>query len=96
MVIHHLQKTTNKSALEEKFSRTNKEKNSEWGSHAAKQMCDETRDLRTPIKSDEGGYLKLGDLYDRTPQDRVSKVMLEEKVFETWYHGRTVLLGDGM
>lgn len=59
-------------------------------------MCDETRDLRTPIKSEDGAYLKLGDLYDRTPQDRVSKVMLEEKVFETWYHGRTVLLGDGM
>lgn len=74
----------------------NKEKNSEWGSHAAKHMCDETRELRTPIKSDEDGYLSLGDLYDRTPQDRVSKVMLEEKVFETWYYGRTVLLGDGI
>ncbi|KAG0279070.1 hypothetical protein BGZ95_002376 [Linnemannia exigua] len=68
--------------------------NPEWGPNAAKQMCDETRDFRTPIK---GGdiYLSLGDLYDRTPQDRISKVMLEEKVFETWYHGRTVLIGDG-
>ncbi|KAF9152046.1 hypothetical protein BG015_005872 [Linnemannia schmuckeri] len=96
MVIRHLSKFTNKTALEEKFARINmnKEKNSEWGSHAAKQMCDETRDLRTPIRSDENGYLTLGDLYDRTPQDRVSKVMLEEKVFETWYYGRTVLLGD--
>ncbi|KAG9071511.1 hypothetical protein KI688_005723 [Linnemannia hyalina] len=96
MVIRHLSKFTNKTALEEKFSRINmnKEKNSEWGSHAAKQMCDETRDFRTPVKSDEDGFLSLGDLYDRTPQDRVSKVMLEEKVFETWFYGRTVLMGD--
>lgn len=68
--------------------------NSEWGPHAAKQMCDETRDLKTPIR-DGDGFLTLGDLYDRTPQDLISKVMLEEKVFETWYHGRTVLIGDG-
>lgn len=25
----------------------------------------------------------------------MSKVMLEETVFDTWYGGRTVLLGDG-
>ncbi|KAG0379262.1 hypothetical protein BGX24_001085 [Mortierella sp. AD032] len=67
--------------------------NPEWGPNAAKQMCDETRDFRTPIKGSDA-YLTLGDLYDRTPQDRISKVMLEEKVFETWYHGRTVLIGD--
>jgi hypothetical protein len=38
----------------------------------------------------------MGYLYDRTPQDRISKVMLEEKIFKTWHHGRTVLLGDGI
>ncbi|KAG0010495.1 hypothetical protein BGZ80_001438 [Entomortierella chlamydospora] len=36
----------------------------------------------------------LADLIDKTPVDRISKVLLEEKFFETWYHGRTVLLGD--
>lgn len=69
--------------------------NSEWGPHAAKQMCDETRHLQTPVKVGDK-YMTLGDFYDRTPQELISKVMLEEKVFETWYHGRTVLLGDGM
>lgn len=69
--------------------------NSEWGHHAAKQMCDETRHLQTPVKVGDK-YMTLGDFYDRTPQELISKVMLEEKVFETWYHGRTVLLGDGM
>ncbi|KAG9071559.1 hypothetical protein KI688_005771 [Linnemannia hyalina] len=27
-------------------------------------------------------------------QELISKVMLEEKVFETWHHGRAVLIGD--
>ncbi|KAF9138597.1 hypothetical protein BG015_002325 [Linnemannia schmuckeri] len=57
-------------------------------------MCDETRHLQTSVKVGDK-YLTVGDFYDRTPQELVSKVMLEEKVFETWYHGRTVLLGDG-
>lgn len=39
--------------------------------------------------------MALGDLMDLTPKELMSKVMLEEKVFETWYSGRTVLLGDG-
>ncbi|KAF9911346.1 hypothetical protein EC991_003911 [Linnemannia zychae] len=38
---------------------------------------------------------KLGEIIDATPKDRISKVMLEEKLFETWYHGGIVLLGDG-
>ncbi|KAF9143066.1 hypothetical protein BGX30_001441 [Mortierella sp. GBA39] len=90
MIIHHLTKTTSKAAMEQRFRNND---NSEWGPHAAKQMCDETRDFNTPIR-DGDRFLTLGDLYDRTPQDLISKVMLEEKVFETWYHGRTVLIGD--
>ncbi|KAF9086682.1 hypothetical protein BGX23_008664 [Mortierella sp. AD031] len=54
-------------------------------------MADETRDY--PIVFGDG-KMTLGDLYDRTPKDMMSKVMLEEKVFKTWYSGRTVLLGD--
>ncbi|KAK5823573.1 hypothetical protein F5H01DRAFT_376481 [Linnemannia elongata] len=90
MIIHHLTKTTSKAAMEQRFRNND---NSEWGPHAAKQMCDETRHLQTPVKVG-GKYMTLGDFYDRTPQELISKVMLEEKVFETWYHGRTVLLGD--
>ncbi|KAG9072926.1 hypothetical protein KI688_000707 [Linnemannia hyalina] len=65
--------------------------NSEWGPHAAQTMCDQTRDFPIPFGN---GKLTLGDMYDMTPKDQISKVMLEEKIFKTWYHGRTVLLGD--
>ncbi|KAF9548205.1 hypothetical protein EC957_006972 [Mortierella hygrophila] len=36
----------------------------------------------------------VGELIDATPADRVSKVMLESKLFKTWHHERTVLIGD--
>lgn len=57
-------------------------------------MCDETRDFRVPIDID-GRKMTMGDLYDLTPVEFISKVMLEEKVFETWHSGRFALLGDG-
>lgn len=40
----------------------------------------------------EGGT--VGDLIDSTNRELLSKVMLEERAFKTWYGGRTVLLGD--
>ncbi|KAF9917068.1 hypothetical protein FBU30_001027 [Linnemannia zychae] len=36
----------------------------------------------------------VGEIIDATPNDRISKVMLESKLFKTWYHERTVLIGD--
>ncbi|KAF9992063.1 hypothetical protein BGZ80_008736, partial [Entomortierella chlamydospora] len=39
-----------------------------------------------------GGTMK--DLFDTTPKHLISKIFLEEKVFQTWYHGRSVLIGD--
>ncbi|KAF9377590.1 hypothetical protein BGX21_003156 [Mortierella sp. AD011] len=36
----------------------------------------------------------MGDLIDATPKEVICKVMLEEKLFETWTYGRTVLIGD--
>jgi hypothetical protein len=89
MVLHHLDRTTSRAAQEQRFRNS---ENSEWGPHAAQSMCDETRDFSIPIGI---GKKTLGDLYDRTPKDLFSKVMLEEKVFTTWFSGRTVLLGDG-
>ncbi|KFH66086.1 hypothetical protein MVEG_08187 [Podila verticillata NRRL 6337] len=68
-------------------------RNSEWGPEAAEAMCKEVRDFKLPGGKD-GALITLGDLIDRTPKDLISKVMLEEKVFDTWYGGRTVLLGD--
>ncbi|KAF9935141.1 hypothetical protein FBU30_007520 [Linnemannia zychae] len=89
VIMHHLDTTTSKSAIEQRFRQSD---NSEWGAHPAQTMCDETRDF--PIIIQEGKKHTLGDLYDQTPKELISKVMLEEKVFQTWYSGRFILLGD--
>ncbi|KAF9374045.1 hypothetical protein CPC16_001521, partial [Podila verticillata] len=67
-------------------------RNSEWGPEAAETMCKQVRHFKIPGGKEE--ILTIGDLIDRTPKDLISKVMLEEKVFDTWYGMRTVLLGD--
>jgi hypothetical protein len=56
-------------------------------------MCNEVRDFAIP--GGPNNDMVLGDLIDKTPKDLISKVMLEEKVFDTWFHGRVALLGDG-
>ncbi|KAF9101012.1 hypothetical protein BGX29_006088, partial [Mortierella sp. GBA35] len=63
----------------------------DWGEGATDSMCNDVRDF--PLAGGDG-TLTLGDLIDKTPKDQMTKVMLEEKVFETWYHCRTVLIGD--
>ncbi|KAF8936834.1 hypothetical protein BGZ58_003639 [Dissophora ornata] len=63
-------------------------RNSEWGPEAIEEMIGRFRDRKLPI----GGT--IGDLIDATPKDLISKVYLDEKMFETWHHGRTVLIGD--
>ncbi|KAF9900478.1 hypothetical protein EC991_007308 [Linnemannia zychae] len=80
--------------LDKKSSKENDSfRNSEWGSEAAEAMCRDVQNF--PVASGRKETLTLGDLISLTPKDCVVKVMLEEKVFSTWYHGRTVLLGDG-
>ncbi|KAF9095908.1 hypothetical protein BGX29_008832 [Mortierella sp. GBA35] len=88
MVLHHLDSTTNKAVEEE---RARNSENSEWGPNAAQVMCDRTRNF--PISFGDS-TMTLADMYDQTPKDLISKVILEEKIFETWSAGRTVLLGD--
>lgn len=85
MVIQYLTKSSSKS--DDKFC------NSEWGPEATEAMCNEVRQFKVPGK--DGKVLTLGDYIDRTPKELIVKVMLEEKVFDTWYCNRTVLLGDG-
>ncbi|KAK3848472.1 MAG: hypothetical protein J3R72DRAFT_469939 [Linnemannia gamsii] len=63
-------------------------KSSDWVPQQNQKMMDSIRHFRTP-------YGTLGDLFDVTPIERVSKVAFEDKLFETWTHGRTVLIGDG-
>ncbi|KAF9356662.1 hypothetical protein BGX26_004935 [Mortierella sp. AD094] len=75
--------------LNQETSKTNDNfSSSEWGPEAADIMCKEVRDY--PVVRG----LKMGDLIDATPKDVICKVMLEEKLFETWTYGRTVLIGD--
>ncbi|KAF9904348.1 hypothetical protein BX616_001336, partial [Lobosporangium transversale] len=64
--------------------------NAEWGPEAIEAMCKDVRDF--PIPGGLNNSLTMGDLIDHSPS--ISKVLLEEKVFDTWYSGRTVLLGD--
>ncbi|KAF9427044.1 hypothetical protein BGZ94_005572 [Podila epigama] len=65
-------------------------RNSEWGPDANKTMIEQIRDF--PVKL--GGV--LGDLIDATDKDLISKVYIEEKIFLTWTHGRTALMGDAV
>jgi hypothetical protein len=79
----HLQYLDKKEAKRQQFM------NSEWGPEANKEMIDQFRDLPNPF----GG--KMSDFIDATPPELISNVFLEYKMFETWYHGRSVLIGDG-
>ncbi|KAF9341209.1 hypothetical protein BGZ91_010342 [Linnemannia elongata] len=67
-------------------------RNSEWGPEAANVMCEKVRHF--PIITGSERPWTLGDLIDNTPKELISKVLLEEKVFDTWYSGRAVLIGD--
>lgn len=68
--------------------------NAAWGQHATEDICNEVRDFKVPGGKD-GNVLTLGDYIDNTPIGSISKVMMKEKVFQTWFGGRVVLLGDG-
>ncbi|KAF9925131.1 hypothetical protein FBU30_005024 [Linnemannia zychae] len=36
----------------------------------------------------------IGDLIDATPSHQMARAITEETLFETWHHGRTLLIGD--
>ncbi|KAK5801530.1 hypothetical protein F5H01DRAFT_384096 [Linnemannia elongata] len=79
--------------LDEETSKENDAfRNSEWGPEAAAAMCEQVKDF--PVISGGDKILTLQDLIDRSPKELISKVMLEEKVFKTWFNCRTVLIGD--
>ncbi|KAG0029309.1 hypothetical protein BGZ82_008031 [Podila clonocystis] len=61
-----------------------------WKSTPAGDMCEAVKDFPIP----GGANLTLGDLMAETSRNLLSKVMNEEKFFQTWHSGRTVLLGD--
>ncbi|KAF9120514.1 hypothetical protein BGW39_011314 [Mortierella sp. 14UC] len=78
-LLKHLESYLSRSAEEERAKRG---ENAEWGPLATQAMMGKTRDF--PIIFGNGD-MTLGDLYDRTPKDLMSKAMPEEKVFNTWY-----------
>ncbi|KAG0338359.1 hypothetical protein BG004_007261 [Podila humilis] len=65
----------------------------EWGPESAEAFAREVRDFKVP-GGRNGKVLTLGDYLDKTPARYLSKVVLEEIVFEKWYHKRAVLIGD--
>ncbi|KAF9536443.1 hypothetical protein EC957_010933 [Mortierella hygrophila] len=62
-------------------------KSSDWVPQQNQKMMDEIRHFKTP-------YGTMGDLFDATDVEGVSKVFFEDMLFETWNHGRTILIGD--
>lgn len=63
---------------------------SAWRPDAASEMSNVLKSTAVPY-----GGEQFGALLENTRSDRISKVLLEEKVFKTWSNGRVVLLGDG-
>ncbi|KAG0293462.1 hypothetical protein BGZ96_002804 [Linnemannia gamsii] len=62
-------------------------KSSDWLPQQNQEMMDSIRHFKTI-------YGTLGDLFDATPIEYVSKVYFEDKLFKTCNHGRTVLIGN--
>ncbi|KAF9170439.1 hypothetical protein BGX20_008958 [Mortierella sp. AD010] len=62
-------------------------RNSEWGPELIDSMIAQVADHKVPFGT-------LGDLIQATPRELISKVYLEEKLFETWNHDRIALIGD--
>ncbi|KAF9101991.1 hypothetical protein BGX27_011233 [Mortierella sp. AM989] len=63
-------------------------RNAEWGPESSDATLEQYRDFPCPF----GGT--MGEIIDATPKHLISKVFLEEKIFKTWYHSRSVLVGD--
>ncbi|KAF9378065.1 hypothetical protein BGX21_003005 [Mortierella sp. AD011] len=76
------------------FSRSDAFKSSEWGSESNGSIQEDWRSFKLPLGPDNS-YITIGDLINSTENDNVTKVMLEEKLYTTWHHGRAVLMGDG-
>ncbi|ORZ15462.1 hypothetical protein BCR41DRAFT_422254 [Lobosporangium transversale] len=60
----------------------------DWYPETAVEICEDVRNFKCPY----GGSVM--DLIESTPKGLVSKVLLEEKMYRTWYNGRVVLVGD--
>ncbi|KAG0032785.1 Transcription factor spt8 [Podila clonocystis] len=66
-------------------------RNSESGPEATEKMCKDVKDV--PFVGGNG-KLTLGDLIELSPKRLIKKVVIGEKLHQTWFVDRTVLLGD--
>ncbi|KAF9332303.1 hypothetical protein BG006_004823 [Podila minutissima] len=71
-------------------------RSSGWGSEAAEAMCKQVRDFKVPIEHGGGNSMTIGDLIDRTPKERISKVMLEEKLNPSGGAGALTAMHDAV
>ncbi|KAF9183219.1 hypothetical protein BGZ51_004180 [Haplosporangium sp. Z 767] len=70
------------ASFEEKQFRT-----TEWTVETNQQALDDVKHLKTP-------YGTMGDLINATPEDHITSILLEDRLYETWTHGRVALIGD--
>ncbi|KAF9996934.1 hypothetical protein BGZ80_009118 [Entomortierella chlamydospora] len=61
---------------------------SQFGPEEVRKTCNLIESLESPI----GG--SLATLIAHTPEENMIKILVEEKHYKTWHHGRTVLMGD--
>lgn len=64
--------------------------NAEWGPEANEAMIKDVKDFLIPFSNTS----TMGDLINATPAENISRVFLEDKLFDSWHHGRVVLIGD--
>ncbi|KAF9170401.1 hypothetical protein BGX21_005283, partial [Mortierella sp. AD011] len=81
--------TVHKQVLEEEYQSMVFRK-SNWGPEAVDDMVNEVKHLAT-------GYgATIGTLVSYTSKESMARVWAEDKVFNTWHHGRIVLIGDAV
>ncbi|KAF8982393.1 hypothetical protein BGZ46_001355 [Entomortierella lignicola] len=68
-------------------------KNFDWGTESNDSIQKDWHSFKVPLGVDES-FLTIEDLINATEKENITKVTLEEKLYTTWYHRRTVLMGD--
>ncbi|KAF8982394.1 hypothetical protein BGZ46_001356 [Entomortierella lignicola] len=75
------------------FENSDAFKNTDWGTESNDSIQKDWRSFKVPLGVDKS-FITIGDLINATEKENITKVMLEEKLYTTWYHHRTVLIGD--
>ncbi|KAF9326211.1 hypothetical protein BG006_010349 [Podila minutissima] len=63
-------------------------RNSEWTPEANEAIIRDAANFKIP-------HGTIGSLIEQTPKEYISRVFLKDKLFETWFSGLNVLIGDG-